>query len=107
MIEEGTISGKIAKDVFQKMCDTGDDPDVIVDREDLGQISGADALLPVVRAVVQENGKAVEDYRSGNCKVKAFLVGKVMQKTQGRANPELVNSLLRETIEGATPQPEA
>jgi aspartyl-tRNA(Asn)/glutamyl-tRNA(Gln) amidotransferase subunit B len=99
LIDDGTISGKIAKTVFEKMFDTGKDPQVIVKEQGLVQITDENALRAVVREVVAGNPKVADDYRQGKDKALGFLVGQVMKATRGKANPALVNSLLKEALE--------
>jgi aspartyl-tRNA(Asn)/glutamyl-tRNA(Gln) amidotransferase subunit B len=98
LIDEGTISGKIAKDVFEKMRETGEDARAIVDREGLTQVADAGELAAVVDRVLAQHGKVVEDWKHGKKAAMGFLVGQVMKATQGRANPALVNSLLGEKL---------
>jgi len=95
LIEEGTISGKIAKDVFDKMYRSGEDARVIVAREGLTQVADAAALGAVVDRVLAEHAKVAGDYRAGKAAALGFLVGQVMKLTQGKANPALVNELLK------------
>ena len=98
LIEDGTISGKIAKDVFEKMFRTGEDARTIVGREGLTQVADAGALGAVVDQVLAQNPKVVDDWRGGKKAALGFLVGQVMKATQGKANPALVNSLLGEKL---------
>ena len=98
LIEDGTISGKIAKDVFEKMFRTGEDAPTIVGREGLTQVADAGALGAVVDQVLAQNPKVVDDWRGGKKAALGFLVGQVMKATQGKANPALVNSLLGEKL---------
>ncbi len=99
LIASGKISGKIAKEVFEKTFDTGESPEVIVEREGKRQISDEAFLRKVVSEVLSENGDAVEKYRAGKSGILGFLVAQVMKKTQGQANPEIVNKLLKEELE--------
>jgi aspartyl-tRNA(Asn)/glutamyl-tRNA(Gln) amidotransferase subunit B len=94
LIDDGTISGKIAKDVFEKMLRSGEDARAIVGREGLTQVADADALAGVVDQVLAQHAKVVEDWRNGKKAALGFLVGQVMKATQGKANPALVNQLL-------------
>jgi aspartyl-tRNA(Asn)/glutamyl-tRNA(Gln) amidotransferase subunit B len=98
LIEEDVISGKIAKDVLAKMFETGRDALEIVEEEGLGQISDSDALGSVIDEVIAENPGPVEDFRGGKQQALGFLVGQVMKKTQGQANPQMVNEMLREKL---------
>ena len=98
LIENATISGKIAKDVFQKMFDTGDDARTIVERDGLTQVADEGALGQVIESVMAANPKAIEDYRRGKKEAKGALVGQVMKATRGKANPALVNRLLEDKL---------
>jgi aspartyl-tRNA(Asn)/glutamyl-tRNA(Gln) amidotransferase subunit B len=94
LVDDGTISGKMAKDIFERMARTGDAPDAIVEREGLRQVADEDALGRVVDDVIREHPGAAADYRKGKKQSVAFLVGQVMKATRGKANPQLVNQLL-------------
>ncbi|MGQ9920565.1 MAG: Asp-tRNA(Asn)/Glu-tRNA(Gln) amidotransferase subunit GatB [Desulfobacca sp.] len=94
LVEEGTISGKIAKSVFSDMIATGQDPDAIVKAKGLGQISDTSALEALAREILAANSKEVADFKAGKTKVMGFFVGEIMKKTKGQANPKLVNQLL-------------
>src|SRR5262249_9874337 len=98
LIEAGTISGRTAKDVFAKMYSTGETPEAIVEREGLVQVSDAAAIEAAVREIVDANPKQVEQYRAGKTQVLGFFVGQVMKKMQGKANPALVNEILRRLL---------
>ena len=98
LIADGTISGKIAKDVFQKMVGSGEDARTIVAREGLTQVADEGALAAVVDQVLAQNPKAVEDYKGGKTAAAKALVGQVMKATGGRANPAIVNRLLQEKL---------
>ncbi len=98
LIEDGTISGKIAKDVFEKMFRSGEDAATIVEREGLTQVADTAALAAVVDQVLAANPRAVEDWKRGKKAAAGALVGKVMKATQGKANPGVVNSLLQEKL---------
>jgi aspartyl-tRNA(Asn)/glutamyl-tRNA(Gln) amidotransferase subunit B len=98
LIDDGTISGKIAKDVFEKMYRSGDTAQAIVEREGLTQVADEGALGAAVDRVLAEHAKVVEDYRAGKKAALGFLVGQVMKATQGKANPALVNRLLIEKL---------
>ena len=94
MIDDGTISGKIAKTVFEEMFETGKDPEVVVKEKGLVQISDESAIAAVVDEVIAANPRSVEDFRNGKDKAIGFLVGQIMKATKGKANPQLVNKLL-------------
>jgi len=98
MVVDGQISGKIAKEVLPLVLDTGKDPKEIVEEQGLSQIGARDEIEKVVRDVLKENEKTVADYKAGKEKALVFLVGQVMRKTRGKANPKLVNEILRELL---------
>jgi len=98
LIDSGTISGKIAKDVFDKMYRSGEDAESIVTREGLVQVADAAALSGIVEQVLNQHPAAVEDWQRGKKQSLGFLVGQVMKATQGKANPALVNQLLLEKL---------
>ncbi len=98
LIDDGTISGKIAKDVFAKMYTSGDDPGVIVQRDGLVQVSDTGAIEAAARVVVDKNPKQAADYRAGKTQMLGFFVGQVMKATGGKANPQLVNDVLKQLL---------
>lgn len=97
-VRKGTVSMKLAKEVLQKMFETGKSAEEIIRQGKLGQISDEDELGEIVQEVVARNSKAVNDLKKGKDKAMVFLVGQVMRETRGRANPELVNRLLEEKM---------
>ena len=99
LIKDGVISGKIAKDVFLKAFDSGDQPSEIVEKEGLKQISDTGSLEPLIRDIVAANPKSVADYKAGKKKALGFLVGQVMKETKGQANPGMVNQLLTKVLD--------
>ena len=99
LLGKGIISGKIAKSVFEEMLASGKDPDAIVKEKGATQISDEDELIHLIEEAVEENPASVEDYRKGKEKALGFLVGQVMRKTKGRANPQMVNELLKRSLE--------
>jgi aspartyl-tRNA(Asn)/glutamyl-tRNA(Gln) amidotransferase subunit B len=98
LIQKGTISSKIAKDVLKEILATGKKPAAIVEEKGWVQISDEGAIKAAVVDVLNENPKIVEELRSGRDKVLGFLVGQVMKATRGKANPQLVNQLIREEV---------
>lgn len=98
LIDKGTISGKIAKTVFEEMWDSGKDAEAIVKEKGLVQISDEGAIVAIVESVIAANPQSVADFKAGKEKAVGFLVGQIMKQTKGRANPELVNKLLRERL---------
>ena len=101
LMENGTISGKIAKTVFDDMAASGKMPDEIVKEKGLVQISDEAALIAVIAQIVAANPGPAQDYRSGKAKAFGFFVGQVMKATQGKANPHVVNALLKQQLDAA------
>jgi aspartyl-tRNA(Asn)/glutamyl-tRNA(Gln) amidotransferase subunit B len=95
LIASGEISGKIAKDIFVKMWDSGDTAGAIMDREGLRQISDTSAIEKIIDDVIAANPKQVEQFKSGKTAVAGFLVGQVMKASRGQANPQMVQDLLK------------
>jgi aspartyl-tRNA(Asn)/glutamyl-tRNA(Gln) amidotransferase subunit B len=98
-VESGALSGKMAKDVFEKMWSTGETAGAIVEREGLSQVSDETALLSAIAEVVAASPAQVAAYRGGKTSTLGWFVGQVMRKTGGKANPQLVNQLLRGALE--------
>jgi aspartyl-tRNA(Asn)/glutamyl-tRNA(Gln) amidotransferase subunit B len=99
LIEKGEISGKLAKEIFAKMFESGDAAAVIMEREGLKQISDSGELEVIVDGVIQGNPAQVEQYRGGKTAVVGFLVGQVMKASRGQANPQAVNEILRRKLD--------
>jgi aspartyl-tRNA(Asn)/glutamyl-tRNA(Gln) amidotransferase subunit B len=99
LIDKGTISSSMAKEVFTKMYDSGRPADEIVSAEGLAQNSDEGALLLIVKRVIAANAATVEQYRSGKTKGFGFLVGEVMKGSGGKANPKLANELLKRELQ--------
>jgi len=97
---DGTISGRIAKDVFEIMLESGKNPEQIVEEKGLRQLSDTGAIDAMIDEVIADNLDKVEQYRGGKDKLFGFFVGQVMKKTQGKANPQMVNQLLRPKLDG-------
>ena len=100
LIEDKTISGKIAKDVFALMYETGKAPDVIVEEKGLKQVTDTGAIEAIIDEVIAENPDNVEKYRGGKDKLFGFFVGQTMKKSQGKANPAIVNEILKKKLNG-------
>ncbi len=98
LVEDGTISGKIAKSVYERMVETGKEPDGLIKELGLEQISDEKEIREIVKSVIEKNQKEVEQYRAGKEKVFGFFVGQVMKATGGKANPSMVNELLRKNL---------
>ncbi len=95
---KGTVSGKIAKTVFEAMWASGKDAAVIVKEQGLVQISDEGAVVAIVEKVIAANPQSVADFKAGKERALGFMVGQIMKETKGRANPEVVNKLLRERL---------
>lgn len=104
LIGDGTLSGRMAKEVLEAIYDDDEDPDAIVAARGLRQVSDIDALTIIVGTVIDANGKVAEDFRAGKDKALAFLVGQVMKATRGQAEPAVANRLLRERLTGGGSQ---
>ncbi|MEE8537627.1 MAG: Asp-tRNA(Asn)/Glu-tRNA(Gln) amidotransferase GatCAB subunit B, partial [Acidobacteriota bacterium] len=98
LIENKTISGKIAKTVFEEMVQTGKEPSAIVRDKSLVQIVDEEAILKIIDEVIAENPRPLAQYKDGKTATFGFFVGQVMKKTQGKANPQKVNELLRRRL---------
>ena len=100
LIEDGTISGRLAKEVFAEMVATGADPAAIVETKGLRQVTDSGAIEAAIGAVLASQPDKVAEYRAGRDKLYGFFVGQIMRATQGKANPALVNELLRKKLSG-------
>lgn len=99
LIDEGTISGKIAKTVFDEMAKTGKPPQQIVEEKGLVQISDSSAIEDIIAKVLAGCPAEIEAYRNGKTKLLGFFVGQVMKETRGKANPKMVNEILKRYLE--------
>ena len=99
LIDKGTISSAIAKKVFEEMAQTGDNPQKIVEKNGMTQITDEGAIRDIVCAVLRANPQSVEDYMAGKNKAVGFIVGQVMKESKGKANPQTVNKLIIEELE--------
>lgn len=100
MVEDGKISGKIAKTVFAEMFETGKDAEQIVKEKNLAQVSDEGELLALVKEIINENQAQAEEFRAGKTKLMGFFVGQLMQRTKGKANPQLANKLFSQELSG-------
>ncbi len=98
LVEQGTISGKLAKTVFEDMVATGRDPEVIIKEKGLVQISDTGALEAAAREIIQAHPKEAADYRAGKTKLMGFFVGQLMKQTKGQANPQLANEIFQRLL---------
>jgi len=99
LVEQGTVSSSIAKEVFAKIYDSGRSAEEVVAAEGLAQIGEESALVGIVREVIAANAEAVAQYRAGKQATFGFLVGQVMKRSGGKANPKLANQLLRRELD--------
>jgi len=98
LIDDGTISGKIAKDVFSEMVSTKKGAGEIVSQKGIKQISDQAEIEAIISQVIEKNQDEASRYRAGQEKLIGFFVGEVMKATQGKANPKLVNEILRKKL---------
>ena len=98
-IKDNTISGKIAKEVFESMWAGEGSADEIIEAKGLKQITDSSAIEAIVDKVIAANPSQVAEYRAGKDKLIGFFVGQVMKATQGKANPQVVNQLLKEKLD--------
>jgi aspartyl-tRNA(Asn)/glutamyl-tRNA(Gln) amidotransferase subunit B len=98
LMESGVISGKIAKTVFEEMVSSGKPPEMIVEEKGLVQVTDTEAIAEVVKQVLADNAKEVAAYRAGKTKLLGFFMGQVMKATHGKANPKIVNEILKELL---------
>ncbi len=98
LIDEGVISTKIAKDVFNDVFNTGKSPAQIVEEKGLKQVSDEGEIRKIVEDILEKHPAEVEKYKAGNQKLMGFFVGQVMKATKGKANPKIVNKILQELL---------
>ena len=98
-IQDGTLSGKLAKQVFEAMWNGQGGADEIIEQQGLKQISDTSAIEAIIGEVLESNPKQIEQYRAGQHKLLGFFVGQVMKATQGKANPQQVNELLKKQLD--------
>ena len=98
LAEEGSVNSTVAKEVFEKMYEEDVDPEAYVEEHGLKTVNDAGALEEVVKKVLENNPKVVEEYRGGKEKVLGFLVGQVMKEMKGKANPAMAGELIRKLI---------
>lgn len=99
LIENGTISSKIAKTVFKELIENGGNAEQIVKEKGLVQISDEGALLKIATEIIDANPQSVDDFKNGKAKAVGFLVGQMMKATKGQANPQMVNKILQEELQ--------
>jgi aspartyl-tRNA(Asn)/glutamyl-tRNA(Gln) amidotransferase subunit B len=98
LIKDDVISGKIAKDILLEMFETKKDPEKIIDEKGLQQVTDISQIENIVDQVVNENQKMVEQYLSGKDKLLGFFVGQSMKKSKGKANPKILNDILKDRL---------
>jgi aspartyl-tRNA(Asn)/glutamyl-tRNA(Gln) amidotransferase subunit B len=94
LVDEGKVSGTIAKDVFEKMFASGEAPGAIIEREGLSQVSDPGAIAEIARRILEAHPDQVAEYRGGKDKVLGFFVGQVMKASKGKANPAIARDTL-------------
>ncbi len=99
MVDEETISSKIAKQVFEEMAKSGENPAEIVEAKGLVQISDPAIILPIIDEIIAKNPDNVEKFKAGNNKLLGFFVGQVLKTTEGKANPKVVNELVEQKLQ--------
>ena len=100
LISDGTISGKIAKTVFEIMSKNNKDPNIIVKEKGLKQESDPKALEKLIQKVLSSNDDKVKEYKSGKEKLFSFFVGQAMKESKGKGNPQMINKILKEKLNG-------
>ena len=98
LIDAGTISGKIAKDVFDDVAQSGSSPKSIIEKKGMAQISNTDEIRAAIQKIIQANPSQASEYKGGKEKLFGFFVGLTMKETKGKANPAMVNELLKEEL---------
>ncbi|MCZ6639143.1 MAG: Asp-tRNA(Asn)/Glu-tRNA(Gln) amidotransferase GatCAB subunit B, partial [Candidatus Dadabacteria bacterium] len=98
LIEDGTISGKIAKDVFEDMFTSGKSANQIVEEKGMKQISDQSEIENIVSRILADHPDEISRYKAGDQKLMGFFVGQVMKETKGKANPKIVNEILRKGL---------
>jgi len=99
MVDDETISSKIAKQVFEEMVKSGENPSAVVEAKGLVQISDPAIILPMIEEVIAKNPENVEKFRAGNTKLLGFFVGQVLKATKGKGNPKVVNELVAQQLQ--------
>ena len=99
-IKSGEISGRIAKEVFELMVESGDNPKKIIESKDMKQQSDPKELEKIINEILTKNKDKVDQYKSGKEKLFGFFVGQVMKQSGGKANPQLTNDILKKLLKG-------
>jgi aspartyl-tRNA(Asn)/glutamyl-tRNA(Gln) amidotransferase subunit B len=98
LISDGTISGRIAKDVFVEMFEKGQDASVIIEKKNMKQNSNINEIEMMIEKIIEQNADKVIEYKNGKDKLFGFFVGQVMKESGGKANPKIVNQILKEKL---------
>ncbi len=98
LIADGTISSKLAKKVFLLLAEEGGTAKGVVEKHGMVQLSDPAQLLPIIQDVLANNAQSIEDFKNGKDRAIGFLVGQIMKKTRGMANPKMVNKLLMASL---------
>ena len=98
LADAGTINGTVAKEVFEQVFANDIDPDQYVEQKGLKTVNDEDALRKTIAQIIEDNPKSVEDYHNGKEKAIGFLVGQTMKAMKGKANPGMVNQILKELL---------
>ena len=101
LIEKGTISNSAAKKVLDAMFETPEDPEKLVEKLGLAQVSDEGAIAAMIQDVLAQNPQSIADYKAGKDKAMGFLVGQTMRLSKGKANPQVINKLLKEALDKA------
>lgn len=99
LVEDSTISGTAAKQVFEAMFESGKEPKVLVKEMGLEQINDEDAIFGIVRQIIEENPKSVEDYKEGKDRAMGFMVGQTMKASKGKGNPQVISKIIKNIID--------
>ena len=99
LIEKGTLSSRLAKDLLKKMFETGEDPETLMAKENISVIQDESALAQIVRKIIAENPQAVKDYQNSKATAVQFMIGKAMAVTGGKANPQILHKLFKEILD--------
>ncbi|PIV13444.1 Asp-tRNA(Asn)/Glu-tRNA(Gln) amidotransferase subunit GatB [Candidatus Jorgensenbacteria bacterium CG_4_8_14_3_um_filter_38_10] len=98
LAEKGNLSSRLIKDLLAKMAETGEDPETLIKEQKIGLINDDDQLLAVIKRIIQENKKAVEDYKKGKENALQFLIGQAMEKTRGQGKPDKLKTLFKKEL---------
>ncbi len=100
LVSKGEVSGRAARDVLVVLAEEGGDPDAVIEARSLGRIGDVSTLQPMVASLIEANPAQAQGYRDGKTVLMGFFVGQVMKETNGEADPEVTQSLLRQALIG-------